>query len=122
MSEIDGHIFALNVNVWTLKLHDNKISSVDSHLLSTLTELKEVSFSRNPLETVDFDYFKGNQLLREIFLEECKIRKILNVATVDVMKDLEKVKLEKNVCIDEDYDFKGLQFKLKRDVNKNCTQ
>ena len=122
LTEIDSHIFAFNINVDYLELNDNKISSLDSHLLIALKELNTVSLSRNPLETFDFELFKENQLLREIFLEECKIRKVLNIETTDVMKDLERVKLEKNVCIDEDYDFKGLQFKLKRDVNKKCTQ
>jgi Leucine-rich repeat (LRR) protein len=120
ISELQPIIFKDNKELTMLSLSGNKFASFDSNLFAGLTKVYYFSLSSNPLEVFDFAIFKENKAITKLHMDDCKINKILNIETVDVMEGLYDVKLTNNVCIDEHYDFSGLQFKLKRDVNKKC--
>lgn len=107
------------ISLEILDLDFNQIKFLDGKLLSSNLYLKIFSARQNELETLQEDIFEHCIMLDTVKLEGNKILR-LSHKLLDHVPHLNKILLEKNVCIDKNYDGGKIVSTFAVDMAKNC--
>lgn len=120
-NEITGlppHIFDDCSSLIDLDLARNKIKIIDTNWLLKLTPLREVSFSRNPLDFADLSIFDNNKNLVMFFFNGITTKDIRHIDRVDQMTKIKGIGFH-DTCVNGQF-HEGNLGKLKESVAENC--
>lgn len=102
---LDNNIKSLSVSLFdhsrwlkVIDISDNQIKEIPPNFLWNFHELREFSFSNNPLEVFDFATFDNNRKLFSIKIPPNWDVRINNIEKIYEMEKLEKVTLKNGQC------------------------
>lgn len=118
IEDLPPHIFDDCNSLIDLDLAGNKIKIINNNWLVKLIPLREVSFSRNPLDFIDLSIFDNNLNLVMFYFNGVATKDIRHIEKVDQMAKIKGIGFH-HTCVNGQF-HEGNLDELKEAVNKNC--
>lgn len=118
IEDLPPHIFDDCNSLIDLDLSRNKIKIINDNWLLKLIPLREVSFSRNPLDFIDLTIFDNNENLSMFFFNGVATKDIRHIEKVDNMTSIKGIVFH-DTCVDGQF-HEGNLDGFKHSVKENC--
>lgn len=118
IENLPPHIFDDCDSLIDLDLSRNKIQIINANWLLKLIPLREVSFSRNPLNFIDLTIFDNNTNLSMFFFNGVTTKDIRHIEKVDQMTKIKGIGFH-DTCVDGQF-HEGNLAELKQSVREKC--